>query len=110
MAVRASGKQVATVLPARRQFAKPQMTTTQAGIATLGLGQLYISISDPEAETGDLLPVRLYWKPWVTLIWLGACLMTLGGFVSLADRRLRFGAPVRSRARADGAAAKTARG
>ena len=50
-------------------------------------------------------PARLYWKPLVTLIWLGACVMALGGAFSLADRRLRFGAPARAEA---GAAAAPA--
>ncbi len=87
---------VANLEPARRQFAARQMATTQAGIATIGLGQLYISISDPDASGG--VPARLYWKPLVTLIWLGACCMALGGALSLADRRLRFGAPERAQA------------
>ena len=46
------------------------MATTEAGIATLNFGQVYISIADP-AEDGTL-PARMYWKPLVTLIWLGA--------------------------------------
>jgi cytochrome c-type biogenesis protein CcmF len=37
--------------------------------------------------------VRVYWKPLVTLIWLGAIVMALGGLLSLSDRRLRVGAP-----------------
>ena len=43
----------------------------------------------PDADGG--VPARLYWKPLVTLIWLGGCAMALGGALSLADRRLRFG-------------------
>jgi cytochrome c-type biogenesis protein CcmF len=34
----------------------------------------------------------------VTLIWLGAAAMALGGVLSLADRRLRFGVAVRAKA------------
>jgi cytochrome c-type biogenesis protein CcmF len=34
----------------------------------------------------------------VTLIWLGAAAMALGGALSLADRRLRFGAAARAKA------------
>ena len=41
--------------------------------------------------------VRLYYNPLAPLIWLGAALCALGGFVSLSDRRLRIGAPKRSR-------------
>jgi cytochrome c-type biogenesis protein CcmF len=95
MTIRSGGAVVATIEPARRQFATRQMATTQAGIATLGLGQIYVSIGDPDAD--GAAPTRLYWKPLVTLIWLGACLMALGGALSLADRRLRFGAPARAK-------------
>jgi cytochrome c-type biogenesis protein CcmF len=103
MTIRGSRGVVAEVEPARRQFTARQMTTTQAGIATIGLGQLYVSIADPNGS--GLVPARLYWKPLVTLIWLGACCMALGGALSLADRRLRFGAPARASARAASEAA-----
>jgi len=103
LTVRSGGAVVTTIEPARRQFAARQMATTQAGIATLNLGQLYVSIADPAADGS--IPSRLYWKPLVTLIWLGACCMAFGGAVSLADRRLRFGAPARAKA---GAAAMAA--
>jgi cytochrome c-type biogenesis protein CcmF len=93
--IRWGGAVVATVEPAKRFFAARQMSTTQAGIATLWFGQLYISIGD---QTGNgIIAARLYWKPLVTFIWLGACLMALGGALSLADRRLRIGAPAPAR-------------
>ncbi len=104
MSIRSGGVVVALVEPARRQFATRQMATTQAGIATLRFGQLYVSIGDPAAD--GTVPARLYWKPLVTLIWLGACLMAFGGAVSLADRRLRFGAPVRAKSAAAAVAAE----
>jgi cytochrome c-type biogenesis protein CcmF len=43
------------------------------------------------------LTVRAFWKPLVTLIWLGAVVMALGGLLSLSDRRLRVGAPKTAR-------------
>jgi cytochrome c-type biogenesis protein CcmF len=93
--IRWGGAVVTTVEPAKRFFAARQMSTTQAGIATLWFGQLYISIGD---QTGNgIIAARLYWKPLVTFIWLGACLMALGGALSLADRRLRIGAPAPAR-------------
>jgi cytochrome c-type biogenesis protein CcmF len=93
--IRQGGAIVATVEPAKRFFSARQTSTTQAGIATLWFGQLYISIGD---QTGDgAVAARLYWKPLVTFIWLGACLMALGGALSLADRRLRIGAPAPAR-------------
>ncbi len=103
MTVTRDGEPVTTLEPARRSFGARQMATTQAAIATLHFGQLYISISDPSADGS--LPVRLYWKPLVTLIWLGALTMAFGGALSLADRRLRIGAPVRARSAAKAAPA-----
>jgi cytochrome c-type biogenesis protein CcmF len=96
ISLRWGGVVVATVAPARRLFATRQMATTEAGIATIRLGQVYISIGDPDAGGG--VPARLYWKPLVTLIWLGGGAMALGGALSLADRRLRFGVAARAKA------------
>jgi cytochrome c-type biogenesis protein CcmF len=96
MTVRSGAAVVAEIAPARRQFAARQMTTTEAGLATLNFGQVYVAIADPTPD-GDV-PARLYWKPLVTLIWLGAAAMALGGALSLADRRLRFGAAARAKA------------
>ncbi|HEY1780499.1 MAG TPA: heme lyase CcmF/NrfE family subunit [Roseiarcus sp.] len=94
--VRSGDAVVAQLEPARRQFASRQMTTTQAGLATLDFGQVYVAIADP-APDGSV-PARLYWKPLVTLIWFGAAAMALGGGLSLADRRLRFGVAKRAKA------------
>ncbi|HVP99096.1 MAG TPA: heme lyase CcmF/NrfE family subunit [Roseiarcus sp.] len=96
MTVRSGGKLVATISPARRRFAVREMATTQAGLATLDFGQVYASIADPAPD--GAVPARLYWKPLVTLIWLGGCAMALGGALSLADRRLRFGVAARAKA------------
>ncbi|EXL10053.1 heme lyase CcmF/NrfE family subunit [Aquamicrobium defluvii] len=76
----------------RRFYPVRQMNTTEAGIATLGFSQLYISIGET-TESG--LVVRLWWKPFVTLIWGGGLVMMAGGTLSLLDRRLRVGAPAR---------------
>ena len=45
------------------------------------------------------LALRLYYKPLVLLIWLGAVVMAMGGALSLSDRRLRVGAPKPARPR-----------
>ena len=104
MTVRSGGTVVARIEPARRQFAARGMTTTEAGLATLNFGQVYVSIADPTPD--GAVPARLYWKPLVTLIWLGGAAMALGGALSLADRRLRFGVAVRARAGAAVAGAR----
>lgn len=82
---------LARIEPAKRVFLANNQLTTEAGIATFGLGQLYISMGDP--VPGGAISARIYWKPMVILIWLGAVVMALGGVLSLSDRRLRVGAP-----------------
>ena len=58
---------------------------------TRGAGQLYLSLGDTNDDGS--IAIRLYYKPLVMLIWLGAVVMMLGGALSLSDRRLRVGAP-----------------
>lgn len=89
--VRRGGVLLATIKPAKRVFLANNRPTTEAGIRTFGLGQLYISLGDP--APGGSISARIYWKPFVVLIWLGAVVMALGGALSLSDRRLRVGAP-----------------
>ena len=87
---------VATIYPSRRFYRARQMPTTDAGIATLGLGQIYVSLS--EMNPDGSLDARLYWKPYVALIWIGTLFMALGGAFSLSDRRLRIGVARRAKA------------
>ncbi|TPJ07221.1 heme lyase CcmF/NrfE family subunit [Mesorhizobium sp. B2-7-3] len=93
-----SGSPVGEVSSAKRFYRVRQMTTTESGIKTLGLSQLYISLGD-EGKDGSVV-VRLWWKPLVTLIWGGGLVMMAGAAMSLMDRRLRVGAPSRRRKQA----------
>ncbi|WP_102957781.1 heme lyase CcmF/NrfE family subunit [Mangrovicella endophytica] len=85
-----------TLESSRRLYTARQMPTTEAGIRTRLFSQLYLSLGDADANGGATV-VRIWHKPLVTLIWLGALVMAGGGIVSLADRRLRIGAPARRR-------------
>ena len=89
----AAGHPIAEIISAKRIYTARQMPTTEAGIETLGFSQVYVSLGDPTDDGG--IVVRAWWKPYVTLIWLGALVMMAGGTLSLADRRLRVGAPAR---------------
>ncbi|RWB74697.1 MAG: heme lyase CcmF/NrfE family subunit [Mesorhizobium sp.] len=91
----ADGNANGEISSAKRFFQARQMATTESGIRTLGLSQLYLSLGD-EGNDGSVV-VRLWWKPLVTLIWGGALVMMAGAAMSLADRRLRVGAPARRR-------------
>ncbi|MER9652613.1 heme lyase CcmF/NrfE family subunit [Mesorhizobium sp. M0152] len=93
-----SGNAVGEISSAKRFYPVRQTTTTESGIKTLGLSQLYISLGD-EGKDGSVV-VRLWWKPLVTLIWGGGLMMMAGAAMSLMDRRLRVGAPSRRRKQA----------
>jgi len=89
--VRQGAGVVGTMEPAKRSFQTRQMSTTEAALLTRGFSQLYLSLGDPEPD--GAIAVRIYHKPLVLLIWLGALVMFTGGALSLSDRRLRIGAP-----------------
>jgi len=98
------GGSLGEIVSSKRLYTARGMPTTEAGIKTIGLSQLYISIGD---QTPSGLVVRIWWKPFVTLIWIGALVMMAGGFISLMDRRLRVGAPARRKAAALAGEAKS---
>ena len=85
----------ATLISSKRFYPVRQTPTTEAGIRTFGLSQLYVSLGD-RTENGALV-VRVWWKPLILLIWGGALLMMAAGILSLSDRRLRIGAAARAR-------------
>jgi cytochrome c-type biogenesis protein CcmF len=89
--VRRGGVPIATMEPAKRSFESRATTTTEAALLTRGFSQLYLSLGDVNDDGS--VAVRLYYKPMVLLIWIGAVVMMFGGALSLSDRRLRIGAP-----------------
>jgi cytochrome c-type biogenesis protein CcmF len=94
---RTSGEVVGVMEPSKRNFPARNMATTEAALMSRGVSQLYLSLGDPNADGS--IAVRLYYKPYVLLIWLGAVVMFIGGGLSLSDRRLRVGAPKPARAK-----------
>ncbi|MBN8999327.1 MAG: heme lyase CcmF/NrfE family subunit, partial [Rhizobiales bacterium] len=89
--IREGGRPVGTLTPEKRLYTVQDMPTTESAIRTFGFSQLYVSLGDIKADGATT--VRVYWKSLVTLIWIGAVVMALGGALSLSDRRLRVGAP-----------------
>jgi cytochrome c-type biogenesis protein CcmF len=70
--------------PQSRTFRDPPMETSESAIATAWNGQLYLVVGIPTDNSG--YPIRMWWKPFVTLIWLGGILIALGGLLSLIGR------------------------
>jgi cytochrome c-type biogenesis protein CcmF len=95
-----------TLRPESRLFTSisaPPTPTSEAAIRTLWDGQLYVALGEPDGI--GRWQLRLWWKPLVTLIWLGGIMIALGGLISLIGRlrRERRARPARE-AGADAAA------
>jgi cytochrome c-type biogenesis protein CcmF len=75
-----------TLRPQARVFTSPLTETTESAILTAWNGQLYAVVG---RQSGDGWQLRLWWKPFVTLIWFGGALIALGGLIALVGRLWR---------------------
>ncbi|GGK39200.1 c-type cytochrome biogenesis protein CcmF [Salinarimonas ramus] len=94
------GEVVSQLETMKRMYPARGMSTTEAGLETFGFSQVYISFG--EVQPDGSLGVRLYYKPFVLLIWIGSVIMAAGAALSLTDRRFRVGAPVRAKGQEKG--------
>ncbi|MDP5277925.1 heme lyase CcmF/NrfE family subunit [Sphingomonas sp. DG1-23] len=72
------------LFPQQRFFSTPPTNTNEAAISTLLDGQLYTVLGQGDEQ--GRWQLRLWWKPFVTLIWLGGGLIALGGLLALIGR------------------------
>ncbi|MEQ1497871.1 MAG: heme lyase CcmF/NrfE family subunit [Novosphingobium sp.] len=70
--------------PQSRSFWTPPQQVNHSALATRWNGQLYAVLG--EQTEGGRWQLRLWWKPFVTLIWIGGLLVALGGFLALLGR------------------------
>ena len=70
--------------PQARSFWAPPQQTSESALLTRWNGQLYAVLGE-EADDGRW-QLRLWWKPFVPLIWLGGVLIGLGGLLALIGR------------------------
>ena len=89
-----NGAPVVSLAPEARSYPTPPMDTTEAAIYPMLSGDLFAVIGNPQGDNG--WSARLYFRPLQSWIWAGAIIMTIGGMISLSDRRHRVGAPQRA--------------
>ena len=87
-------REVAVMYPEKRFYPVQQQPTTEAAIDSGLARDLYLVLGDRQTN-GEAWAVRSYVKPLANWMWLGCLVMSLGGVVSLTDRRYRVGAAAR---------------
>ncbi len=94
------GQDVATLRPQKRKYTRNEQTQTESAIDPGLFRDVYVALGEPVGNDGAWA-VRIYVKPLVRWIWLGALLMMLGGFVAACDKRFRLKADERERNRGE---------
>ena len=87
MLVSRGGSQSSLMHPQSRFFSDPPTDTSEAALLTRWNGQLYIVLGD---QTDDgRWQMRIWWKPFVTFIWLGGFMIAAGGILAIIGRERR---------------------
>jgi len=76
-----------TLQPQARTYWAPPTDTSETAIHTAIDGQLYTVLGKQAAD--GRWQLRLWWEPFVTLIWAGGALVAIGGALALAGRLWR---------------------
>jgi cytochrome c-type biogenesis protein CcmF len=81
-----NNKSITTLLPEKRIYVVRDMVMTKVAIHPSLFRDLYLALGEPLDENS--WSVRLYYKPFIRWIWLGALLMILGGILAILQRRI----------------------
>ncbi len=83
------GREVAVMHPEKRFYQVQGRPMTEAAIDAGLFRDLYISLGEPLPDS-DAWAVRIYYKPFIRWIWLGALVMAFGGLLSATNKRYRL--------------------
>jgi len=86
------GQIVARLYPEKRIYIAQNSPMTEAAIDGNVRRDLYIALGEPldTNNKNEAWAVRVYCKPFVRWLWLGAIFMALGGVLAMTDRRYRL--------------------
>mgnify|MGYP001765057886 CR=1 FL=1 len=80
-------RRVETMYPEKRQY-RGRQVMTEADIDPGLTRDLYVAMGEPVGDN-DAWALRIYHKPFIRWIWLGALFMMFGGFVAALDPKFR---------------------
>ena len=96
--VKEDGDQQLVLRPEKRIYNASGSVMTEAAVRPSAFSDLYVSLGEPLNPELTTWAVRLYYKPFINWLWLGALLMVVGGFLAAFDRRYRMAAKARAAA------------
>lgn len=85
-----NGKKIATVHPEKRVYNASGMPMTEAAIHPNFFRDVYVALGEPMDENATAWSVRVFHKPFINWLWLGALMLVIGGFLAASDRRYRI--------------------
>ena len=83
-----NGQPVSHLEPQKRVYKVQTMPMTEAGIDAGLFRDLFVALGEPLEDGAWSL--RVYHKPFIRWIWLGAIFMAIGGVLAASDRRYRL--------------------
>jgi cytochrome c-type biogenesis protein CcmF len=81
------GQHVSLMHPEKRTYSQSSMPMTEAAIDAGLFRDLFVALGEPLGQGSWSL--RIYHKPFVRWIWMGALIMAFGGLLAATDKRYR---------------------
>ena len=83
-----NGETIATMEPEKRNYVAGGSVMTEGAIRASLHNDLFVALGESLGPDGSW-GLRLYVKPFIRWIWLGALIMAIGGFTVAFDKRFR---------------------
>jgi cytochrome c-type biogenesis protein CcmF len=83
-----NNKKISTLEAEKRFYPVQRNVMTEAGIDSGFTRDLFVALGE-QLKNGDW-SLRIYVKPFINWIWLGAFIMAFGGVLSISDKRYRM--------------------
>ena len=85
-----NGKMLYMLHPEKRIYNASGMPMTEAAVRPVLFDDIYVALGEPLDEEAKTWAVRVFHKPFINWLWIGALFMVIGGFLAASDRRYRI--------------------
>lgn len=83
------GRKLSDLVSEKRFYTVQRTSMTEVGLDSGFTRDLYVALGEPLDDSSQAWAVRIYVKPFVRWIWLGAFVMAFGGALAMTDKRYR---------------------